>query len=563
MKSTLKWIICSLLIILLFGASCSAEFYTVQLPNNIADVGDMRFFLDTSGNVHGFYPGNQPLLVESEVKSITEPYPIIAFKQDGSLKSISDGLRYDFDNTWQDIVFADASSDHAVAMRADGTFVTAGQYHDGQCDVEEWTDIVDIRVSKGFTVGLKSDGTVVATGVNKHGECNVSNWSDITSISTGYSGGQYDLEGWVVGLKADGTVCSTGSNDDGQCNVQDWDNVIYIKALRETTKYITLGISFDGELLSTDKYFHKDYSIPKDYRLTDVKDIIVSPNRYVMIKHNDNTITLFGKDDEINWCKERLSQMSEAATKDVSSSNANNPTENNDITDAILDQSSIVKTIPLQKGSKGDEVIKLQNRLNELGYSVGRADGDFGNKTKTAIEQFQKDNGLEVTGIADAKTQELLFSDKVIKGTVSSADSNTSSNSDQVKAIASGIDYIKDFALETAPPVFSAFGSTDACKVTEVYCKDKGNDVYQFTAKVKSGSSTIGFGEDLKITNNNGKWKIEEVSSLQMYMDGGLNNITGELVWSSGDSGYDTLLDAFKAVDVNGDGHITKDEIFN
>lgn len=218
--------------------------------------------------------------------------------------------------------------------------------------------------------------------------------------------------------------------------------------------------------------------------------------------------------------------------------------------------------IVLQKGSKGEEVRKLQERLNELGYSVGQADGDFGNKTKTAIEQFQKDNGLEVTGIADAKTQELLFSDKVIKRTVSSADSNTSSNSDQVKAIASGIDYVKDFALETAPPVFSAFGSTDTCKVTEIYCQDKGNDVYHFTAKVKNGTSIIGFGEDLKITYSNGKANIEEVSSLNMYMDAGLNNIPGKMVWSTSDNGYDALLDAFKAIDINGDGHITKDEIF-
>lgn len=67
----------------------------------------------------------------------------------------------------------------------------------------------------------------------------------------------------------------------------------------------------------------------------------------------------------------------------------------------------------LQKGSKGDEVVKLQNRLNELGYSVGTADGDFGNKTKTAVESFQKDHGLEVTGVVDEATYNAIFSAEV------------------------------------------------------------------------------------------------------------------------------------------------------
>ena len=76
---------------------------------------------------------------------------------------------------------------------------------------------------------------------------------------------------------------------------------------------------------------------------------------------------------------------------------------------------AVVLTIPcamaetLSVGSKGDEVIKLQNRLNELGYSVGTVDGDYGNQTKRAVEAFQSDSGLPVTGTADAQTQKLLY----------------------------------------------------------------------------------------------------------------------------------------------------------
>lgn len=64
----------------------------------------------------------------------------------------------------------------------------------------------------------------------------------------------------------------------------------------------------------------------------------------------------------------------------------------------------------LSKGSRGDAVVELQNRLNELGYSVGSADGDFGNKTHNAVCNFQRDNDLEANGIVDSGLHDLIFS---------------------------------------------------------------------------------------------------------------------------------------------------------
>ncbi|QJY41360.1 peptidoglycan-binding protein [Vibrio cholerae] len=45
-----------------------------------------------------------------------------------------------------------------------------------------------------------------------------------------------------------------------------------------------------------------------------------------------------------------------------------------------------------RQGNHRDEVKLLQEALIKLGFDLGKAgaDGDFGNKTKTAIEQFQK-----------------------------------------------------------------------------------------------------------------------------------------------------------------------------
>lgn len=44
----------------------------------------------------------------------------------------------------------------------------------------------------------------------------------------------------------------------------------------------------------------------------------------------------------------------------------------------------------LKKGSKGDEVRRLQNLLNLFGYNCGDADGSFGAKTEAAVKEFQK-----------------------------------------------------------------------------------------------------------------------------------------------------------------------------
>ncbi|PID83492.1 hypothetical protein CSB11_01470 [Candidatus Campbellbacteria bacterium] len=41
---------------------------------------------------------------------------------------------------------------------------------------------------------------------------------------------------------------------------------------------------------------------------------------------------------------------------------------------------------------------QLQKYLNKKGYNAGYPDGIFGNKTKSALKDFQKDNSLTVDG---------------------------------------------------------------------------------------------------------------------------------------------------------------------
>lgn len=65
-------------------------------------------------------------------------------------------------------------------------------------------------------------------------------------------------------------------------------------------------------------------------------------------------------------------------------------------------------SILFTKGDRGSKIRTLQTRLNQLGYEAGPVDGIFGNKTKTAVEQFQLAMELPVSGIVDENTWQVL-----------------------------------------------------------------------------------------------------------------------------------------------------------
>lgn len=64
---------------------------------------------------------------------------------------------------------------------------------------------------------------------------------------------------------------------------------------------------------------------------------------------------------------------------------------------------------PLQYGSSGEQVKKLQTRLTELGYYKGKISGNYLEGSRYGIKLFQEKVGLPVTGIADPDTQEAIY----------------------------------------------------------------------------------------------------------------------------------------------------------
>ena len=76
----------------------------------------------------------------------------------------------------------------------------------------------------------------------------------------------------------------------------------------------------------------------------------------------------------------------------------------------------------LAYGSKGDDVQLVQQRLKDLGFfTYKKITNGYYKNTQKAVEDFQKHNGLEVTGIVDEYTWNALFNDPDVADVLSPA----------------------------------------------------------------------------------------------------------------------------------------------
>ena len=70
----------------------------------------------------------------------------------------------------------------------------------------------------------------------------------------------------------------------------------------------------------------------------------------------------------------------------------------------------------LKEGDRTDDVLALKRRLYEMGYYTKKNENkNYTESTAAVIKRFQKDVGLEATGIADPLTQAVLFDDATPK----------------------------------------------------------------------------------------------------------------------------------------------------
>ena len=115
-------------------------------------------------------------------------------------------------------------------------------------------------------------------------------------------------------------------------------------------------------------------------------------------------------------------------------------------TDSEEDETPIAK-----KGSKGEDVKEIQERLIELGYLQGKADGDFGKKTEEAVKAFQQNKGLELTGEVYQDDYDALFAPEPTATPEETKQDNSEKASDE-----------DDFDAETTVDADKAAAEADA-----------------------------------------------------------------------------------------------------
>ncbi len=84
----------------------------------------------------------------------------------------------------------------------------------------------------------------------------------------------------------------------------------------------------------------------------------------------------------------------------------------------------------LRQGDRGNDVTKVQQKLQSWGYYKGGIDGIFGQLTDKAVRAFQRNNGLTADGIVGTQTA------KAMGITLSSSGSGSSSYSNSIELLA-------------------------------------------------------------------------------------------------------------------------------
>ncbi len=117
----------------------------------------------------------------------------------------------------------------------------------------------------------------------------------------------------------------------------------------------------------------------------------------------------------------------------------------NTATAATASSDSLAIPTLSKRGSRGEEVTKIQQKLKELGLYTIAVDGIYGAKTEEAVRAFQKQKGLAVDGIAGPNTLKAL-------GITAGSNSSTSQSDYQllariISAESRGEEYIGQVAV--------------------------------------------------------------------------------------------------------------------
>ena len=78
----------------------------------------------------------------------------------------------------------------------------------------------------------------------------------------------------------------------------------------------------------------------------------------------------------------------------------------------LLSSSLVLASPTLRQGSTGHDVMLLQKKLHSVGYNINSIDGVYGAETEQAVDEFQRDQKIRITGIVNNATWRALKNSK-------------------------------------------------------------------------------------------------------------------------------------------------------
>lgn len=127
-----------------------------------------------------------------------------------------------------------------------------------------------------------------------------------------------------------------------------------------------------------------------------------------------------------------LSKLNSSSAK--SSSSSSGSTSSSSSSSSTTVSTYIAKPGTLRLGDRGSEVTTLQQTLASKKYYSGSATGIFDSKTKTAVINFQKANGLVADGIVGSKTNAKLYATAAASASSKYTSADTSAIKEAVAA---------------------------------------------------------------------------------------------------------------------------------
>ncbi len=176
----------------------------------------------------------------------------------------------------------------------------------------------------------------------------------------------------------------------------------------------------------------------------------------------------------------------------------------------VLADKGYAKYSELERGSKGDGVLSLQERLKELGYYQGAISGKYDSETQKAFKSFEKNNNLQNDGKASQADQTLLYSSQAIPRSTPTAEPVLASHENRQKEV------VPDGYVS-----FSEFDYTEYFRYPEKYY---GTQIVLKGKVVQVlGSRSRGFEIRFSTSNN-----YDDIVYIRIKNDPGFNILEGD-----------------------------------